>query len=207
MIYSWPPTGRMSAGYSQSDDGDQLHSAVVDRRQGRLCGRPGQSRARLRLQQGALGRTRPIRRPPTCSCSGPARRRCRSRAACCPMRCAIRTASRTSSRTSMASSARARQDYLANLNDSANVGLLDPIMPGAQDYFAVARPHVHVGLGRYRSEGGARRRPRPNGTRPPSSSASTRRRRSTGVPEAAGRHRRQHGGKARHGGQARLTGR
>jgi multiple sugar transport system substrate-binding protein len=25
-------------------------------------------------------------------------------------------------------------EYLANLNDSANVGLLDPIMPGAQDY-------------------------------------------------------------------------
>ena len=27
------------------------------------------------------------------------------------------------------------KDYLINLNNSANVGLLDPIMPGAQDYF------------------------------------------------------------------------
>lgn len=27
------------------------------------------------------------------------------------------------------------KDYLANLNNSANVALLDPIMPGAQDYF------------------------------------------------------------------------
>ena len=27
------------------------------------------------------------------------------------------------------------KDYLANLNNSANVGLLDPIIPGAQDYF------------------------------------------------------------------------
>ena len=27
------------------------------------------------------------------------------------------------------------KEYLLNLNNSANVGLLDPIMPGAQDYF------------------------------------------------------------------------
>src|SRR4028118_914942 len=27
------------------------------------------------------------------------------------------------------------KEYLANLNNSANVALLDPIMPGAQDYF------------------------------------------------------------------------
>ena len=27
------------------------------------------------------------------------------------------------------------KEYLSNLNNSANVGLLDPIMPGAQDYF------------------------------------------------------------------------
>jgi multiple sugar transport system substrate-binding protein len=27
------------------------------------------------------------------------------------------------------------KEYLANLNNSANVAVLDPIMPGAQDYF------------------------------------------------------------------------
>ena len=35
----------------------------------------------------------------------------------------------------MPSSGRTRRHTLINLNNSANVGLLDPIMPGAQDYF------------------------------------------------------------------------
>ena len=35
----------------------------------------------------------------------------------------------------MASSSRRAKEYLRNLNNSANVGLLDMIMPGAQDYF------------------------------------------------------------------------
>ncbi len=73
------------------------------------------------------------------------------------------------------------KEYLVNLNNSANVGLLDPIMPGAQDYFLSIDRMCDVGLGRDRSEGGARRRPRRNGTRPPNGSASTRRRRS--MPE------------------------
>ena len=51
------------------------------------------------------------------------------------MRCATRTACRTSSRTSTPRSGPSAKDYLINLNNSANVGLLDPIMPGAQDYF------------------------------------------------------------------------
>ena len=48
-----------------------------------------------------------------------------------------------------------REGLSANLNNSANVGLLDMIMPGWQDYALSHRPHVHVGLGRHRSEGGA----------------------------------------------------
>ena len=35
----------------------------------------------------------------------------------------------------MARCSRAPRSICANLNNSANVGLLDPIMPGAQDYF------------------------------------------------------------------------
>ena len=80
-------------------------------------------------------RIRQIPRRPICSCSGPARRPSRWRAACCLTRCAIRTASRTSNRSSMARCSRAPRSICANLNNSANVGLLDPIMPGAQDYF------------------------------------------------------------------------
>ena len=65
MIYSWPPSGRMSAGYSQTRHGDQLHPAVADRGQGRLRRRARQSRARHRLQQGAERRIRPTRTRPT----------------------------------------------------------------------------------------------------------------------------------------------
>ena len=50
--------------------------------------------------------------------------------------------------------------YLINLNNSANVGLLDPIMPGAQDYFLSLDRMAHRGLGGRRSAGGARDRRR-----------------------------------------------
>ena len=60
--------------------------------------------------------------------------------------------------------ARRAKDYLVNLNNSANVGLLDMIMPGWQDYALVDRPHVHVGLGRHRSRRRRSRRRRRNGT-------------------------------------------
>ena len=36
MIYSWPPTGRMSRELFAERQGDQLHPAIVDRRKGRL---------------------------------------------------------------------------------------------------------------------------------------------------------------------------
>ena len=54
--------------------------------------------------------------------------------ACCPTRCAIPTGCRTSSRTSTGALWPDAKDYLINLNNSANVGLLDMIMPGWQDY-------------------------------------------------------------------------
>ena len=45
------------------------------------------------------------------------------------------------------------KEYLINLNNSANVGLLDPIMPGAQDYFLSIDRMCDRGLGRRRSAG------------------------------------------------------
>ena len=67
--------------------------------------------------------------------------------------------------------------YLINLNNSANVGLLDPIIPGAQDYFlSIDRMATSVWAGR-RPEGRRWRPRRRSGTRPPTGSASTRRRR------------------------------
>ena len=182
--------------------GDQLRSAVDDRRQGRLCGRARAIRSTRPATTRRSPPIRPIRKRPTSSCSGPARRRCRWRAACCPMRCAIPTACRTSSRSSTAQLFPSAKDYLRNLNASANVGLLDPIMPGAQDYLLSLDRMCTVGLGRRRPDGGARRRRRRNGTRRPSASASIAEGVLRGVPEAAGRHRRQHGREARHGGEA-----
>ena len=68
--------------------------------------------------------------------------------------------------------------YLINLNNSANVGLLDPIMPGAQDYFlSLDRMATAVWAGADPQE--ALKPPPRSGTTPPTGSASTRRRRST----------------------------
>ena len=134
MIYSWPPTGRMTAGYSQSD------KAINFVPQSTIAGKVGYAVVPGNPEH-ATGYNKAL----SADSANPeaaylfmqwaARRRCRWRAACCPMRCAIRTASRTSSRSSTASSSRARRSICVNLNNSANVGLLDPIMPGAQDYF------------------------------------------------------------------------
>ena len=46
---------------------------------------------------------------------------------------------------------RARRSTWYNLNNSANVGLLDPIMPGAQDYFLSLDRMATDGVGRRRS--------------------------------------------------------
>ena len=115
--------------------GDQLRPALADRRQGRLRGGSGQPGARDRLQQGAVGGLGRTPTPPTCSCSGRPRRRCRSPA--CMLPYALRDPYRLSHFKSdlYAQLWPDAKEYLLNLNNSANVGLLDPIMPGAQDYF------------------------------------------------------------------------
>ena len=135
--------------------GDQLRPAVDDRRQGRLRGRAGQSRARDRLQQGAGGRIGQPRRRLSVhavgDCSPPVS------LARCMLPYALRDPYRLSHFKSDLYGALLpdAKDYLLNLNNSANVGLLDMIMPGWQDYSLSHRPHVHRGLGGNRSEGGA----------------------------------------------------
>ena len=123
MIYSWPPTGRMSAELFAERQGDQLHPAVDDRRQGRLCGGAGQSGACDRLQQGARGRFGQSRRRPISSCSG----RCSppvSLARVHAALCAARSLSPVALQVGALRRALARRakDYLVNLNNSANVG-------------------------------------------------------------------------------------
>jgi multiple sugar transport system substrate-binding protein len=134
MIYSWPPTGRMTAGYSQSDKAisfvpqstvaDKVGYAVVPGNPEHATGynkalsadSPNPEAAYLFMQWAVS--------PPVSLA-----------------RVMLPYALRDPYRLSHFKSDLYGQlfptakDYLRNLNDSANVGLLDPIMPGAQDYF------------------------------------------------------------------------
>jgi multiple sugar transport system substrate-binding protein len=134
MIYSWPPTGRMTAGYSQSDKAinfvpqstiaDKVGYAVVPGNPEHATGynkalsadSPNPEAAYLFMQW---------------ACSPPVS------LARCMLPYALRDPYRISHFKSDLYGALfpTAKEYLANLNASANVGLLDPIMPGAQDYF------------------------------------------------------------------------
>ena len=71
MIFSWPPTGRMTENYSQRAKAINFVPQVGDRRQGRLRGRAGRQR---RNGDPATSRrwprVRTTRRRPICSCNG-----------------------------------------------------------------------------------------------------------------------------------------
>jgi len=134
MIYSWPPSGRMTAGYSQSDKAinfvpqstvaDKVGYAVVPGNPEHATGynkalstdSPNPEAAYLFMQW---------------ACSPPVS------LARCMLPYALRDPYRISHFKSELYGALfpTAKEYLANLNASANVGLLDPIMPGAQDYF------------------------------------------------------------------------
>ena len=105
----------------------------------------------------------------------------------------------------MASCSRRAKEYLANLNNSANVGLLDLIMPGAQDYFlsldrmctavwagADPKAALETAAAEWDADDRAPRRRFAEGLL-------------RGVQETARRHRRQYGREARHGREARLS--
>ena len=132
MIYSWPPTGRRCELFPECE-GDQFHPAIIDRRKGRLRSRSGQSGDGDRLQQGSLGRFN------------------KCRAAYLFMQWAVSppvSLARTMLPYSLRDPYRLSHykselyrslwpdapAYLINLCNSANVGLLDMVMPGWQDY-------------------------------------------------------------------------
>ena len=115
--------------------GDQLRPALGDRRQGRLRGGSGQPGAR---RPASTRRCRPTRPNPEAAylfmqwvTSPPVS------LARVMLPYALRDPYRLSHFTSdlYAQLWPDAKAYLINLNNSANVGLLDPIMPGAQDYF------------------------------------------------------------------------
>ncbi len=134
MIYSWPPSGRMAANYSQSDTAINFvpHSeiagkvgyAVVPGNPEHATGfnkalsadSPNPEAAYLFMQWATS--------PPVSL-------------ARVMLPYALRDPYRQSHFTSdlYAQLWPDAKAYLINLNNSANVGLLDPIMPGAQDYF------------------------------------------------------------------------
>jgi multiple sugar transport system substrate-binding protein len=134
MIYSWPPSGRMSAGYSQSDKAinfvpqsqiaGKVGYAVVPGNPEHATGynkalsadSPNMEAAYLFMQWATS--------PPVSL-------------ARCMLPYALRDPYRLSHFKSDLYAALwpDAKEYLINLNNSANVGLLDPIMPGAQDYF------------------------------------------------------------------------
>lgn len=134
MIYSWPPTGRMSAGYSQSD------KAISFIPQSSIAGKVGYAIVPGGNPEHAFGFNKALAADSAnleaaylfiqWACSPPVSL----------ARCMLPYALRDPYRISHFKSDLYGQlfpsapEYLANLNASANVGVLDPIMPGAQDY-------------------------------------------------------------------------
>jgi multiple sugar transport system substrate-binding protein len=134
MIYSWPPTGRMSAGYSQSD------KAISFIPQSSIAGKVGYAVVPGGNPEHAFGFNKSL----AADSANLEAAYLFMQWACSPpvslARCMLPYALRDPYRISHFKSELYGQlfpsapEYLANLNASANVGLLDPIMPGAQDY-------------------------------------------------------------------------
>ncbi len=134
MIYSWPPTGRMSAGYSQSD------KAISFIPQSSIAGKVGYAIVPGGHPEHAFGFNKGLAADSAnieaaylymqWSCSPPVS------LARCMLPYALRDPYRISHFKSelYGELFPSAPEYLKNLNNSANVGLLDPIMPGAQDY-------------------------------------------------------------------------
>ncbi len=134
MIYSWPPTGRMTAGYSQSDKAINFvpQSTIADKVGYAIV--PGNP-------EHATGYNKAL----SADSANPEAAYLFMQWACSPpvslARCMLPYALRDPYRLSHFKSPLygklfpTAPEYLKNLNNSANVGLLDPIMPGAQDYF------------------------------------------------------------------------
>ncbi|MEK1868520.1 MAG: extracellular solute-binding protein [Ensifer adhaerens] len=134
MIYSWPPTGRMAANYSQSA------TAINFIPQSQIAGKVGYAVVPGNPEH-ATGYNKAL----SADSPNPDAAYLFMQWACSPpislARCMLPYALRDPYRISHFKSELygalfpSAKEYLANLNNSANVGLLDPIMPGAQDYF------------------------------------------------------------------------
>lgn len=134
MIYSWPPTGRMAANYSQSA------TAINFIPQSQIAGKVGYAVVPGNPEH-ATGYNKAL----SADSPNPEAAYLFMQWACSPpvslARCMLPYALRDPYRISHFKSELygalfpSAKEYLANLNNSANVGLLDPIMPGAQDYF------------------------------------------------------------------------
>jgi multiple sugar transport system substrate-binding protein len=134
MIYSWPPSGRMAANYSQSA------AAINFVPQSQIAGKVGYAVVPGNPEH-ATGFNKVVSADSPnleaaylfvqWACSPPVS------LARCMLPYALRDPYRISHFKSELYGALfpSAKEYLANLNASANVGLLDPIMPGAQDYF------------------------------------------------------------------------
>jgi len=134
MIYSWPPTGRMTANYSQSD------KAISFVPQSLIAGKEGYAIVPGGHPEHATGYSKALS---TDSANLDAAYLFMQWATCPPVslaRVMLPYALRDPYRLSHYKSDLYRKlwpgakDYLVNLNNSANVGLLDMIMPGWQDY-------------------------------------------------------------------------
>jgi multiple sugar transport system substrate-binding protein len=136
MIYSWPPTGRMTANYAQTDEALKfVPSSIIADKVGYALvpGNPAH----------ALGFTKAL----SAGSSNPEAAYLFMQWATSPpvslARVMLPYTLRDPYRLSHFSSDLYRAlwpgaaDYLTNLNNSANVALLDPIMPGSQDYALV----------------------------------------------------------------------
>lgn len=134
MIYSWPPTGRMAANYSQtatainfipqSQIAGKVGYAVVPGNPEHATGFNKALSADSANPDAAYLFMQWVTSPPVSL-------------ARVMLPYALRDPYRLSHFKSDLYGALfpSAKDYLRNLNNSANVGLLDPIMPGAQDYF------------------------------------------------------------------------
>ncbi|SIT59816.1 conserved hypothetical protein [Mesorhizobium prunaredense] len=134
MIYSWPPSGRMAANYSQSA------TAINFIPQSQIAGKVGYA-----VVPGNPEHATGFNKALSADSANPEAAYLFMQWVCSPpvslARCMLPYALRDPYRISHFKSELygalfpSAKEYLSNLNSSANVGLLDPIMPGAQDYF------------------------------------------------------------------------
>ncbi|MCU0790128.1 MAG: extracellular solute-binding protein, partial [Nitratireductor sp.] len=134
MIYSWPPSGRMAANYSQSA------AAINFIPQSQIAGKVGYA-----VVPGNPEHATGFNKALTADSANPEAAYLFMQWVTSPpvslarvmLPYALRDPYRLSHFKSELYGALfpSAKEYLINLNNSANVGLLDPIMPGAQDYF------------------------------------------------------------------------